>query len=498
MKIAESQVAMAAARSYSQESMAGFAVTEKSESFAELTNKKVSALNRDSYTPSDTHVSGLGLMTPYSYKAQLTPRVASSSLPGLGLSAESELTTIRKSLMQELLRRVGGASSLGSGNMTSLSPYMDLRPGGYMTTSYYAEYEQTSFSAEGQAFTEDGRVIEFNISFEMSRTFIQYTQVRIPDLSSLMMDPLMINVSSAVSEISDQKFYFDLDADGSDDLISAPGKGTGFLAFDKNEDGVINDGSELFGALTGNGFDELAEYDSDGNGWIDENDDIWSKLKVWYKGGDGEDILMSLSEADVGAIFLGYQPTDFSLMGSSFSLNAMVRASGFFLKESGGIGTIQHVDLVSGEAAAEDTAEISEELSGDVFPFGGMQATEAVALNNNGLQTTSTKNTSGEDTQEDVKKTENETDAAKSRRERARERAEESRRKRNEAIERSEEKKRIRKEQLDKLFEDRQIEKEQLDEAWMERVENREEILNDALERSDKMTEALEELAIAV
>ena len=30
---------------------------------------------------------------------------------------------------------------------------------------------------------------------------------------------------------------------------------------------------QAFGTKTGNGFSELAEYDSDGNGWIDENDE---------------------------------------------------------------------------------------------------------------------------------------------------------------------------------------------------------------------------------
>lgn len=45
-----------------------------------------------------------------------------------------------------------------------------------------------------------------------------------------------------------------------------------FLALDKNGDSVINDGKELFGAATGQGFKELAIYDSDKNYWIDEND----------------------------------------------------------------------------------------------------------------------------------------------------------------------------------------------------------------------------------
>ena len=41
--------------------------------------------------------------------------------------------------------------------------------------------------------------------------------------------------------------------------------GNAFLSLDKNSDGIINDGSELFGAASGNGFADLAKYDEDGN-----------------------------------------------------------------------------------------------------------------------------------------------------------------------------------------------------------------------------------------
>ena len=43
----------------------------------------------------------------------------------------------------------------------------------------------------------------------------------------------------------------------------------------------------------GNGFSELAEYDSDGNGWIDENDEVYDQLKVWVKDENGKDTLLS-------------------------------------------------------------------------------------------------------------------------------------------------------------------------------------------------------------
>ena len=124
------------------------------------------------------------------------------------------------------------------------------------------------------------------------------------------------------------------------------GNGRGFLAFDKNGDGIINDGSELFGALTGDGFSELALYDEDGNGWIDEADSIFSKLRVWTKDENGKDILLSLKEADLGAIYLNRVSTEFSVNNTETNeQNAQVRSTGVYLKESGGAGSIQQIDF---------------------------------------------------------------------------------------------------------------------------------------------------------
>lgn len=158
------------------------------------------------------------------------------------------------------------------------------------------------------------------------------------------MDPLVINTGFGITRISDKKFKFDLDSDGEEESISTLGEGSGFLAYDKNEDGVINNGLELFGALTGDGFSELSEYDYDKNGWIDEADEIFSKLKVWLKNEDGTDKLISLKEAGIGAIYLGNVPTEFSEKGLA-GLNGIIRSTGLFLGEDGEVGTVMHIDL---------------------------------------------------------------------------------------------------------------------------------------------------------
>ncbi len=212
-------------------------------------------------------------------------------------------------------------------------------------SSFVKEEEVTNFSSTGFVKTSDGRSISFNVNLEMSRSFEQYVEKNTSE-EVVLIDPLVINLTSAPANISDQTFFFDIDADGEKDEISTLGKGSGFLALDKNGDGVINDGRELFGALTGNGFSELAQYDDDGNGWIDEADDIFSKLKVWTKDDDGNDILLSLKDADLGAIYLGKASTEFSVNNSETNeQKAQIKSTGVYLKESGGAGTIQQVDF---------------------------------------------------------------------------------------------------------------------------------------------------------
>lgn len=213
-------------------------------------------------------------------------------------------------------------------------------------SSFVMEQESTVFSTTGIAKTADGREISFNLDLEMSRAFAGTIESEsLETYNYVMTDPLVINLDDSPAGLSDQKFYFDLDSDGKQDRISSLRQGSAFLAFDKNGDGVINDGSELFGTKSGNGFADLAAYDQDGNGWIDEGDDIYSKLSLWTKDENGNDHLMSLKDADVGAIYLGSAATDFHLNDASNNTNGMIRQTGIFLRESGGVGTVQHVDL---------------------------------------------------------------------------------------------------------------------------------------------------------
>ncbi len=234
--------------------------------------------------------------------------------------------------------------SVTSGN-TNLTTFSNSIQMVCTESTYFSETEETAFSTTGLVKTADGRELSFNIDVTLSRSFSRYYESVSTVNVAQFCDPLVITLDDSPLTVSDQKFTFDIDADGQMDVINHLGAGNGYLALDRNNDGKINDGIELFGTKSGNGFEDLAEFDSDGNGWIDENDDVWSKLKVWTTDEAGNEKLYTLAQTGVGAICLQNVSTDFTMKDEDNNSTALVRRSGVFLYENGASGMIRQLDM---------------------------------------------------------------------------------------------------------------------------------------------------------
>ncbi|HEY8500365.1 MAG TPA: hypothetical protein VIL89_07075 [Clostridia bacterium] len=206
------------------------------------------------------------------------------------------------------------------------------------------EEEHMSFQANGVVKTADGREINLDLKLNMDRTFTSYMDISFA-AGDARIDPLVINLDRPSASFSAGKYEFDLNADGIMDSISFVDKGSGFLAYDKNKNGIIDNGLELFGPSSGNGFLELMEYDDDGNGWIDENDEIYNNLSIWIREDGSEPKLLALGQAGVGAIYLGHVASPFSLTDNNNKTQGVIQQTGIFLFENGLPGTIQHVDI---------------------------------------------------------------------------------------------------------------------------------------------------------
>ena len=270
-----------------------------------------------------------------------------NSLESVAANIQTRMETLSYLIRVLLLSRIFGEDSEYAGMLQE----MFASNGGYIQSTNinyeYIESQELTYSAKGTAVTADGRQLDFNYGFAMSESFHEQYQ-SIQENFVRYIDPLVVNLNDNPTRVSDQAFYFDLDGDGETDSIHQLESGAGFLALDRNEDGQINDGRELFGARTGDGFRELEIFDEDGNGWIDENDSIFNKLRIWSLNESGEMELYTLQQSDVGAIYLGRVRTDFVEHDDNHIAKAAMRETGIFLHESDGhAGSVQHIDFAT-------------------------------------------------------------------------------------------------------------------------------------------------------
>lgn len=104
---------------------------------------------------------------------------------------------------------------------------------------------------------------------------------------------------------------FDIDGDGVTDRVSFVTGGDAFVALDRNGNGVIDSGRELFGDQLGhaNGFLALADHDANGDRRIDAGDAVYADLRLLRIDSDGSQSLTTLAAAGVRAIHLDYVDT---------------------------------------------------------------------------------------------------------------------------------------------------------------------------------------------
>ena len=217
----------------------------------------------------------------------------------------------------------------------------------YERRTIQMEQEAMSFQAQGVVQTQDGRSIDIAVALNMSRQFVQETvthqELRVN--TGQKIDPLVINFDGLGAELSQTRFAFDLDSDGTPEQLASLRPNSGYLALDRNGDGQINNGTELFGPSTGQGFAELAAYDEDGNNFIDEADSIYSQLRIWTMQEDGSSQLVALGDKKIGAIYLGHVTSPFQLNDASNQSLGEVKNSSIFIGEEGNVGIVQEIDL---------------------------------------------------------------------------------------------------------------------------------------------------------
>jgi hypothetical protein len=177
----------------------------------------------------------------------------------------------------------------------------------------------------------------------MQRTETTSSSVSLRLGNAVSKDPLVINFGGNAASLQNQRFRFDLLGDGNKVDVPVLAQGSGFLVLDAVGAGKVESGRQLFGPASGDGFADLAKYDSDANGWIDAADPVFGRLGVWTPDAKGGGAVTGLGAAGVGALYLGRAATPFTLKDGA-ELGA-IRSSGIYVAEDGRVGTLQQVDL---------------------------------------------------------------------------------------------------------------------------------------------------------
>jgi len=193
-----------------------------------------------------------------------------------------------------------------------------------------------------------------NTDFQSAQNFVQ----RIDPLA-LDLDGDGIETVSANAGIT-----FDFNGDGIKTGTGWLSGDDGFLVLDRNDNGTIDNGSELFGidtvksdgTLATDGFDALRDLDSNGDGIFDAQDELFDKVRVWQdKNQDGisqADELKTLKEHGISAINLD------STASSTIDNGNLISSIGTMKLEDGSSGTGGNLDLASNPFYREYTDKL--------------------------------------------------------------------------------------------------------------------------------------------
>lgn len=310
----------------------------------------------------------------YSYNSQEQLAFSSSSevVGSTGASTFTSSELVEKSSELFLTGQQAitvSRAALGGAPVAESPTSLSVSAGRYM---FYSESETRSFASTGSITLDNGETIDFTLSLRQSQSrSYEYSEL-IQIQERPLTDPLVINFGTSTARLTDTLFEFDMTGNGEMAQFASLGAGSGYLVFDRNSNGKVDDGSELFGPESGSGFSELAAFDDDGNRWIDANDEIFSSLSVWVQTADGGQDLRSLSEVGVQALYVDSVEDRFTLTNPQGVPLGQIKASGIYLTTDGEVRTLEELDLTEQNTDPVPAAETATgeskprvQLSGD-------------------------------------------------------------------------------------------------------------------------------------
>lgn len=194
---------------------------------------------------------------------------------------------------------------------------------------------QGQFSLDNESF-DVSLALEYRMSFESTSTQHLTAQA--------LKDPLVIQYGQQVMGSATNKVSFDFDADGNNDSLPMFSGDIGYLVYDKNQNNIADDGTELFGPQTNHGFNELSELDENKDGFISASDAHFNDLYLWQEN-KGNRVWMSLSEAGIKGIHLDSVYTHYDIYDESMNKQAEIRRTSFAVTNDGNAKPVHLIDV---------------------------------------------------------------------------------------------------------------------------------------------------------
>jgi hypothetical protein len=153
-------------------------------------------------------------------------------------------------------------------------------------------------------------------------------------------DPLVLSLQQNAVNFSGSSTALDFDGNGKLQQLPDLAQDQYYLMQDRNGDQQLNSGLELFGPKTSQGYAELAQLDSDQNGFIDHRDNNWQQLGLWR----ADTGFRALADYQIGALSTLSVATPFDLYRGDQLMGRIAR-SGVYLSENGKAGLMQQIDV---------------------------------------------------------------------------------------------------------------------------------------------------------
>lgn len=203
--------------------------------------------------------------------------------------------------------------------------------GALSVSSQRVEIDISAFEAK---FSRIGG--QANVSISEFKAHIEMVRIEIAQI--FQQDPLILDLDGNGIDITSLKDgqLFDIDGDGTLDQTAWIKGADALLALDRNGDGEINDGRELFGDQHGakDGFAELSKFDDNLDGLIDQQDGVFSSLVLLRADGSQQ----GLADAGIKSISLAMvTPIDKRLIGGDLVAQSQ------FKRDDGSTGQVGEV-----------------------------------------------------------------------------------------------------------------------------------------------------------